>query len=189
MSTAMARSISSPARWTSGAPGLLWRRPVEDVVFTDGVFTCTTHPAECISFQELAGQLMRTGGAVTCSASAHSTGVGPIFAGNIVDVEVDPETGKVQILRYTTFLDAGLAVHHSYVEGQMQGGTVQGIGWALNEEYFFTADGTLANRDRKSTRLNSSHLVISYAVFCLKKKNNIQDRSTVVVHHTTTSGR
>src|SRR2546425_568159 len=123
----------------------LWGRPVEDVAFHDGVFTCTTHPAERLSFQELAGQLMRTGGAITCSASANSTGVGPIFAGNIVDVEVDPETGKVQILRYTTFLDAGLAVHPSYVEGQMQGGTVQGIGWALNEEYFFTADGTLAN--------------------------------------------
>src|SRR6266566_3508718 len=145
MSTAMARSISSPARWTSGAPGLLWRRPVEDVVFTDGVFTCTTHPAECISFQELAGKLMSTGGSVTCSASANSTGVGPIFAGNIVDVEVDPETGKVQILRYTTFLDAGLAVHPSYVEGQMQGGTVQGIGWALNEEYFYDQKGLLRN--------------------------------------------
>ena len=124
---------------------VLWKRPVEEVAFTDGVFTCTTHPAERISFQELAGKLMSTGGAVTCSASANSTGVGPIFAGNIVDVEVDPETGKVQILRYTTFLDAGCAVHPSYVEGQMQGGTVQGIGWALNEEYFFTADGTLAN--------------------------------------------
>src|SRR5262249_45594321 len=46
---------------------------------------------------------------------------------------------------YTTFLDAGRAVHPSYVEGQMQGGTVQGIGWALNEEYFFTEDGTLVN--------------------------------------------
>src|SRR4051812_40823543 len=124
---------------------LLWGRPVDDVAYNDGVFTCTAHPAERISFQELAGKLMSTGGAVTCSASAHSTGVGPIFAGNIVDVEVDPETGKVQILRYTTFLDAGRAVHPSYVEGQMQGGTVQGIGWALNEEYFFTADGTLAN--------------------------------------------
>src|SRR5262244_2050150 len=124
---------------------VLWKRPVEDVAFTDGVITCTAHPAERLSFQELAGKLMSTGGAVTCSASANSTGVGPIFAGNIVDVEVDPETGKVQILRYTTFLDAGCAVHPSYVEGQMQGGTVQGIGWALNEEYFFTADGTLAN--------------------------------------------
>ena len=84
-----------------------------------------------MTFKELAGRLMRTGGAVTCSASANSTGVGPIFAGNIVDVEVDPETGKVDILRCTTFIDAGQAVHPSYVEGQMQGGTVQGIGWAL----------------------------------------------------------
>ena len=123
----------------------LWGRPVEEVAFHDGVFTCKASPTERLSFQDLAGKLMSTGGAITCSASANSTGVGPIFAGNIVDVEVDPETGKVQILRYTTFIDAGLAVHPSYVEGQMQGGTVQGIGWALNEEYFFTADGTLAN--------------------------------------------
>ena len=55
---------------------LLWRRPVEDVVFNDGVFTCMAPPAERISFQELAGKLMSTGGAVTCSASANSTGVG-----------------------------------------------------------------------------------------------------------------
>ena len=69
----------------------------------------------------------------------------PQLAGNIVDVEVDPDTGKVQILRYTTFLDAGRAIHPAYVEGQMQGGVLQGIGWALNEEYFFTEDGAMAN--------------------------------------------
>ena len=88
---------------------------------------------------------MRTGGPITCSVSATSTGVGPIIAGNIVDVEVDPETGKVDILRYTAFLDAGTAVHPSYVEGQIQGGTVQGIGWALNEEYVYTSDGVMLN--------------------------------------------
>ena len=88
---------------------------------------------------------MRTGGPVTASASAASTGVGPIFAGNIVDVEVDPETGKVDVIRFTAFLDAGQAVHPSFVEGQIQGATVQGIGWALNEEYFYTPDGTMAN--------------------------------------------
>jgi len=60
-------------------------------------------------------------------------------------VEVDPETGKVDILRYTAFIDAGKAVHPSYVEGQIQGATVQGIGWALNEEYFYTKDGLMAN--------------------------------------------
>jgi CO/xanthine dehydrogenase Mo-binding subunit len=41
--------------------------------------------------------------------------------------------------------DAGKAVHPSYVEGQMQGGAVQGIGWALNEEYVYGADGRLQN--------------------------------------------
>ena len=60
-------------------------------------------------------------------------------------VEVDPETGKVEILRYTAVQDAGTAIHPSYVEGQMQGGVVQGIGWALNEEYYYAEDGTLRN--------------------------------------------
>jgi CO/xanthine dehydrogenase Mo-binding subunit len=62
-----------------------------------------------------------------------------------VDVEVDPETGKVEILRFTVFQDAGKAIHPSYVEGQMQGGSVQGIGWALNEEYFMDGQGRMSN--------------------------------------------
>jgi xanthine dehydrogenase molybdenum-binding subunit len=123
----------------------LWERPVDDVTFKDGIFRSKTDASLHLTFKDLAGKLMATGGAVTCSASANSTGVGPIFAGTLVDVEVDPETGKVDILRCTTFLDAGLAVHPSYVEGQMQGGTVQGLGWALNEAYVFHADGTMAN--------------------------------------------
>ena len=72
-------------------------------------------------------------------------GVGNAFAMHIVDVEVDPETGKVEILRYTALQDVGKAMHPSYVEGQMQGGAVQGIGWALNEEYYFDDDGRLLN--------------------------------------------
>ena len=44
------------------------------------------------------------------------------FAVHMVDVAVDPETGKVDILRYTALQDAGKAVPPSYVEGQMQGG-------------------------------------------------------------------
>jgi CO/xanthine dehydrogenase Mo-binding subunit len=64
---------------------------------------------------------------------------------NIVDVEVDPDTGKVEILRYTAVQDAGKAIHPSYVEGQMQGGAAQGIGWALNEEYYYNDDSHMAN--------------------------------------------
>ena len=67
------------------------------------------------------------------------------FGLSIVDVEVDPDTGKTTVLRYTVFQDAGKAIHPSYVEGQMQGGTVQGIGWALNEEYFYDDQGRMKN--------------------------------------------
>lgn len=72
-------------------------------------------------------------------------GVGAGFATHIVDVAVDPETGKTQILRYTAVQDVGKAIHPSYVEGQIQGGAVQGIGWAMNEEYFYDDRGTMRN--------------------------------------------
>ena len=124
---------------------LIWEVQAEDVEFQNGTFICSKNPEDKLTFKELAGRQMRTGGPISCSAGTTSTGVGPIIAGNIMDVEVDPETGKVDILRCTAFMDAGTAVHWDYVEGQMQGGTVQGIGWALNEEYFYNADGTMAN--------------------------------------------
>jgi CO/xanthine dehydrogenase Mo-binding subunit len=60
-------------------------------------------------------------------------------------VEVDPETGGTRILRYTVIQDAGKAIHPDYVEGQFQGAAAQGIGWALNEEYVYGADGRLQN--------------------------------------------
>ena len=142
-------------RQMSARAALIWEVQEEDVVFEDGTFICTK-TEDRITFKELAGRLLRTGGPITCSAGAASTGVGPIIAGNIVDVEVDPETGKVDILRMTAFMDVGKAVHPSYVEGQMQGGTVQGIGWALNEEYFYLEDGTMANSSFLDYRMPTS---------------------------------
>ena len=123
---------------------LVWEVDAENVEFADGVFTCTS-TEERMTIAEVAGRMMRTGGPLTASASATSTGVGPVFAGNIIDVEVDPETGKVDILRCTAFIDSGTSVHPSYVEGQMQGGTVQGLGWALSEDYTYAADGRMLN--------------------------------------------
>ena len=86
-----------------------------------------------------------TGGAIGGAAGVNPTGAGPVLATHIVDLEVDVETGKVEILRYTAVQDAGKAVHPSYVEGQIQGGAVQGIGWALNEEYFVSDQGQMMN--------------------------------------------
>ena len=132
-------------RQMSARAALIWEVQEEDVAFQNATFICTKNPADRLTFKELAGRLLRTGGPITCSAASSTGGVGPIIAGNIVDVEVDTETGKVDILRCTAFIDAGKAVHPSYVEGQMQGGTVQGIGWALNEEYFYNQDGAMSN--------------------------------------------
>ena len=132
-------------RQMSERAALLWEVSADDVDFQDGTFICKKNSDDKFSFKELAGKLMDTGGLVTCSSSDRQGGVGAQLAGHIVDLEVDPETGKVDILRYTTFLDAGKAVYPTYVEGQMQGSALQGIGWALNEEYFLTEDGTMAN--------------------------------------------
>ena len=87
----------------------------------------------------------KTGGPIGGYGRINAQGAGPSLGTHLVDLEVDPETGRVTILRYTVAQDAGKALHPAYVEGQFQGGAVQGIGWALNEEYIYGADGKLQN--------------------------------------------
>jgi CO/xanthine dehydrogenase Mo-binding subunit len=100
---------------------------------------------EPLTLAAIALKAGRTGGPISAKASINAQGAGPGFATHLCDVEVDPETGKVTILRYTAIQDVGRAIHPSYVEGQIQGGVAQGIGWALNEEYIYDADGRLEN--------------------------------------------
>ena len=123
----------------------IWGVEADSVEMVDGVFRSKTDTELKLSFKDLSEQLNDTGGPVIGRATVDPQGVGGSFAGNIVDVEVDPETGKTQVLRFTVVQDAGKAVHPSYVEGQMQGGSVQGIGWGLNEEYFYGSSGQMAN--------------------------------------------
>lgn len=121
---------------------VLWKTKPEEVNYQDGV---ASSGQESMPLNQLAARLAKAGGPVTGSASVNPRGVGPAFATHVVDVEVDPETGKVDILRYTAIQDVGKAVHPSYVEGQIQGGVAQGIGWALNEEYYYDDTGTMRN--------------------------------------------
>jgi xanthine dehydrogenase molybdenum-binding subunit len=123
----------------------LWEVKPEEVELRDGTLVCGGDGKMPMSIKELATRLARTGGPITGRASVNARGVGPGFATTCIDVEVDPDTGKVQVLRCTVAQDAGKAIHPSYVEGQMQGGTAQGIGWALNEEYFYDDKGILRN--------------------------------------------
>jgi xanthine dehydrogenase molybdenum-binding subunit len=135
---------------------MLWEVQPDDVEFADGVFACSRNSEDRLTFKQLASKNMDTGGPVTCSVSDRQGGVGANLAGHMVDVEVDPDTGKVIILRYTTFLDAGKAIYPHYVEGQMQGAAVQGIGWALNEEYFYSKEGAMANSTFLDYRIPTS---------------------------------
>ncbi len=120
----------------------LWECPAESVKFADGVFSGGGKSA---TFKELATKLHQTGGPIVGRASVDPAGPTNGFGVHIADVEVDPDTGKVTVLRYTAIQDAGQAIHPSYVEGQMQGGAVQGIGWALNEEYIFNQQDHMLN--------------------------------------------
>ena len=134
----------------------IWEVSPEDVALQDGVFVHASDPELRMTFRELASMLNGTGGPITGRASVDPRGIGETFAVHIVDVEVDPETGKVDILRYTAVQDAGKAIHPGYVEGQIQGGASQGIGWALNEEYFFNHKGEIANASFLDYRMPTS---------------------------------
>jgi CO/xanthine dehydrogenase Mo-binding subunit len=101
--------------------------------------------AKPLTVAEIAAKMAHTGGPIVGRASLYAPMAGPGFGGHICDLEVDPETGRSRVVRYTAFQDVGKAVHPSYVEGQMQGGVAQGIGWALNEEYFYNRDGAMEN--------------------------------------------
>jgi CO/xanthine dehydrogenase Mo-binding subunit len=126
----------------------LWNLPEEAVEWdAGGVRPAGPNAGEHkpMTLSDIAKIAGKTGGPIVGYSKINAHGAAPAFATHIVDVEVDPETGKVKILRYTAIQDAGRAIHPSYVEGQFQGGVVQGIGWALNEEYVYGADGKLQN--------------------------------------------
>jgi CO/xanthine dehydrogenase Mo-binding subunit len=127
---------------------MIWDVDVEGVSWEDGhAKPASTNVGDFkpLSLKEIAAKRALTGGPIGASASVNPGAVAPGFATQFCDVEVDPETGKVTVLRFVAAQDVGRAIHPSYVEGQIQGGVVQGIGWALNEEYIYNAKGRLDN--------------------------------------------
>jgi CO/xanthine dehydrogenase Mo-binding subunit len=126
----------------------IWKIDVEAVIWENG----EARPASSnagdfppLSLEQIAAKASATGGPIGGRSSLNTEGAGPGFGTHICDVEVDRETGKVQVIRYTAVQDVGRAIHPSYVEGQLQGGVAQGIGWALHEECIYDANGQLDN--------------------------------------------
>jgi len=134
----------------------IWDVSADDVEYTDGVVSHKSDSELKLTFKQLAPRLVGSGGPVVGRGNVNPAGVGNSFAVHIVDVEVDPDTGKVDVLRYTALQDVGKAIHPSYVEGQIQGGVVQGIGWALNEEYVYNQSGSMDNSSFLDYRMPTS---------------------------------
>lgn len=120
-----------------------------DIEFTRGRFVVagTDHS---IGIMELAEKL-RSGVALPADMPAtlnvsHVTETLPSVFPNgchIAEVEIDPETGMVEVVRYDSVNDFGTVINPMLVEGQVQGGVVQGIGQALMEITRYDGDGQL----------------------------------------------
>ncbi len=145
MGTACYEAAQDVVRQLIARAAKIWEVSPDQVEYGGGVLRHREDSELTMTLSELAPRLNGSGGPIMGRGNVNPSGVGNAFAHHIVDVEVDTDTGKVEILRYTALQDVGRAIHPTYVEGQIQGGTVQGIGWALNEEYVFDSDGVMSN--------------------------------------------
>ena len=124
-----------------------WAVDPSEVEWRDGAAHCLAdaRKGEVLTIAKIASKANMGTGPISVSISLNAQGWLPGFGVHICDTELDPETGQLAITRYTVVQDVGRAIHPDYVEGQMQGGAVQGIGWALNEAYVFDDKGCLSN--------------------------------------------
>src|SRR5262245_28915278 len=126
----------------------IWKIDPEAVTWDNGFARPAGDNAgkfEPLSLAQIAAKASETGGPIGAGSSSNTAGAEGGFSTHICDVEVDRATGRVWVTRYTAFQDVGRAIHPDYVEGQMQGGVAQGIGWALSEEYIYNKDGKVDN--------------------------------------------
>jgi len=150
---------------------LIWNVDASTIAYRDGFFITTADPAKRLSFKEVAAKVLSTGGPIFTTSSIDPGGFGSAMAAHIVDLKIDPETGKVTILRYTAVQDVGKAVHPAHIEGQIHGAVVQGIGRALSEEYQFDSQGKMLNRTFLDYRMPTAADVPLFETFCVEVPN------------------
>jgi CO/xanthine dehydrogenase Mo-binding subunit len=131
-----------------------------DIVYERKRFWVEGAPEKGMTLAEVARRTVRGEEAIMGYGSNSDTfstiAIAPNAAAHVVDVEVDRSTGQVTLLRYTAFQDVGLCVNPAQVEGQMQGGATQGIGWALSEVCAFDTTGVLQSAHLLDYRLPTS---------------------------------
>ncbi len=118
----------------------------EDLEVKDGFVSVRGVPGRGMSLEEL-GQKTFAGqrGLAPIVAEGESS-IGrqaPAFTAQVVEVEVDPETGLVKPVRFLAVQDVGRAINPLTIEGQVHGGATQGLGWALMEQLVYDEQGEL----------------------------------------------
>jgi CO/xanthine dehydrogenase Mo-binding subunit len=107
-----------------------------DLEIVNGVVQPVGVPGKALAIDALAARILSFGSR-HMPVEGHGRSAqpqAPQAAAHLCHVRVDPDTGAVVVLRHVVFQDVGRALNPALVEGQMLGGTVQGLGWALFEE-------------------------------------------------------
>ena len=119
----------------------------EDIRFEAGQFFVAGSPARAVGWSEIAAYAYSAdspeGAAAELSADVDFKPPGETFpfGSHLCAVEIDPDTGAVEILRYISVDDCGRVINPLLAEGQVHGGLAQGIAQALYEEAVYDADG------------------------------------------------
>ena len=138
--------------------GAMLEAATADIVFADGAFAIAGTDRR-IGLFEVAAHAERAGEPLAATGTA-STGRSFPNGCHVCEVEVDPDTGTIEIVRYTVVDDLGTVVNPLLAAGQVHGGTVQGIGQALCEATEF---------DSRSGQLLSG----SFLDYCLPRARDI----------------
>ena len=112
--------------------------PEDALACEDGRIYVMDNEPQGLTFAQLAAaSITSRGGPIIGTASLSSMPYTPVFAAQAAEVKVDRATGQVKVLRYIQAQDVGTAINPMAVEGQLDGGVVQGIGRALTEDQQF----------------------------------------------------
>ena len=146
LGNAVIRAAQEARRQTLAIAAEEFEVSAEDLEIIDGKVQVKGFPDRSLSLGEIAGKSMNFDGKyepVHSSGRQAVTDRAPSFSAQIAEVEVDEETGEVNVVNLAVVQEVGRAINPMAVEGQMQGGATQGIGWALYEEMRYDDDGQL----------------------------------------------
>ena len=134
----------------------------EDLEIADGEVRPVGAPGRALKLADIASKTLTFGSPyepIEGYAGVAQVSRAPAAAGHLSHVRVDPETGGVTLLAHVIAQDVGRALNPALVEGQMHGGTAQGIGWALLEELAYDEYGQLRSGSFAEYTLPSAELV------------------------------